>query len=150
MSHLSARPHSRSSHFHLLSGRGGSRPSSVKEGFTQHSAASHPIKGGAGLLDLERARTRRDRNFVGSQCAVCEEPLEHTLRGERIFQLACSHVSHEACFYELIRELESETCPTCDAPLALDSNRGGNVLDIGGFAVVGFALSMWLILSQGN
>ncbi|KAI0013914.1 Pleckstrin homology domain-containing protein [Xylariaceae sp. FL0662B] len=78
----------------------------------------------------ERSRTRRERTFVGSECAVCEEPLEHTLRGERILQFSCSHVSHEACFYEFIREFESQYCPSCDAPLHLDTSRGGNVLDI--------------------
>ncbi|RFU79072.1 von willebrand ring finger domain-containing [Trichoderma arundinaceum] len=78
----------------------------------------------------DRGRMRRDRTFVGSECAVCEEPLEHTLRGERILQFSCSHVSHEACFYEFIREMDAQYCPTCDAPLHLDSSRGGNVLDI--------------------
>lgn len=68
---------------------------------------------------------------MGSECAVCEEPLEHTLRGERILQFSCSHVSHEACFYEFIREFESQYCPSCNAPLHLDSSRAGNVLDIG-------------------
>lgn len=68
---------------------------------------------------------------MGAECAVCEEPLEHTLRGERILQFSCSHVSHEACFYEFIREFESQYCPTCNAPLHLDTSRGGNVLDIG-------------------
>jgi hypothetical protein len=68
---------------------------------------------------------------VGSECAVCEEPLEHTLRGERILQFSCSHVSHEACFYEFIREFDGQYCPTCNAPLHLDTSRGGNVLDIG-------------------
>lgn len=79
---------------------------------------------------VERSRLRRERTFVGSECAVCEEPLEHTLQGERILQFSCSHVSHEACFYEFIRELESQFCPTCDAPLHLDTSRGGNVIDI--------------------
>ncbi|KAK8036703.1 hypothetical protein PG993_008686 [Apiospora rasikravindrae] len=79
----------------------------------------------------DRTRTRRERTFVGSECSVCEEPLEHTLRGERILQFQCSHVSHEACFYEFIREFESQYCPSCDAPLHLDTSRGGNVLDIG-------------------
>ncbi|ATY61187.1 von Willebrand type A [Cordyceps militaris] len=78
----------------------------------------------------ERSRLRRERTFVGSECAVCEEPLEHTLQGERILQFSCSHVSHEACFYEFIREIESQYCPTCDAPLHLDTSRGGNVIDI--------------------
>ncbi|KAK3295693.1 pleckstrin domain-containing protein [Chaetomium fimeti] len=78
----------------------------------------------------DRTRTRRERTFVGSECAVCEEPLEHTLRGERILQFSCSHVSHEACFYEFIREFESQYCPSCNAPLHLDTSRGGNVLDI--------------------
>ncbi|KAM0485910.1 hypothetical protein ACHAPX_000606 [Trichoderma viride] len=80
--------------------------------------------------NADRSRMRRDRTFVGSECAVCEEPLEHTLRGERILQFSCSHVSHEACFYEFIREMEAQYCPACDAPLHLDSSRGGNVLDI--------------------
>jgi hypothetical protein len=79
----------------------------------------------------DRSRSRRERTFVGSECAVCEEPLEHTLRGERILQFSCSHVSHEACFYEFIREFESQYCPSCNAPLHLDTSRGGNVLDIG-------------------
>jgi hypothetical protein len=83
------------------------------------------------MLDTERSRTRRERTFVGSECAVCEEPLEHTLRGERILQFSCGHVSHEACFYEYIKEFESQYCPTCNAPLGLDTSRGGNVLDIG-------------------
>lgn len=86
--------------------------------------------GMAGMLDTDRSRTRRERTFVGSECAVCEEPLEHTLRGERILQFSCGHVSHEACFYEYIKEFESQYCPTCHAPLGLDTSRGGNVLDI--------------------
>lgn len=85
----------------------------------------------AGMLDNERSKSRRERTFVGSECAVCEEPLEHTLRGERILQFSCGHVSHEACFYEYIRESDSQFCPTCDAPLGLDTSRGGNVLDLG-------------------
>ncbi|KAL4905340.1 hypothetical protein BDW74DRAFT_15617 [Aspergillus multicolor] len=84
----------------------------------------------AGLMDVDRSRTRRERTFVGSECAVCEEPLEHTLRGERVLQFSCAHVAHEACFYEYLREIEGQYCPTCDAPLGLDSTRGGNVLDI--------------------
>ena len=87
--------------------------------------------GMAGMLDTDRSRTRRERTFVGSECAVCEEPLEHTLRGERILQFSCGHVSHEACFYEYIKEFESQYCPTCNAPLGLDTSRGGSVLDIG-------------------
>lgn len=82
-------------------------------------------------MEVDRTRTRRERTFIGSECAVCEEPLEHTLRGERVLQFSCSHVSHEACFYEYIREFESQYCPTCNAPLGLDTSRGGNVLDIG-------------------
>lgn len=84
-------------------------------------------------MEVDRTRTRRERTFVGAECAVCEEPLEHTLQGERVLQLSCSHVSHEACFYEYIREFESQDCPICNAPLALDTSRGGNVLDIGLF-----------------
>ncbi|KAF3938279.1 hypothetical protein ABW19_dt0206824 [Dactylella cylindrospora] len=83
-----------------------------------------------GPFDMDRTRNRRDRTFVGSECAVCDELLEHTLRGERVLQFSCSHVAHEACFYEYIREIDSQHCPTCDAPLGLDTSRGGNVLDI--------------------
>ena len=84
-----------------------------------------------GMMNSDRSRSRRERTFVGSECAVCEEPLEHTLRGERILQFSCTHVAHEACFYEFIREFDSQYCPTCNAPLHLDTSRGGNVLDIG-------------------
>ncbi|EOA83440.1 hypothetical protein ACJQWK_00438 [Exserohilum turcicum] len=84
----------------------------------------------AATMDIEKSRTRRERTFIGSECCVCEENLEYTLRGERILQLSCGHVSHEACFYEYIREFESQHCPTCDATLALDTSRGGNVLDL--------------------
>jgi Ring finger domain len=84
-----------------------------------------------GIVDPVRSRSRRERTFVGSECAACEEPLEHTLRGERILQFSCGHVSHEACFYEYIRESDSQYCPTCEAPLGLDTTRGGTILDIG-------------------
>lgn len=90
----------------------------------------------AGMLELERSRTRRERTFIGSECAVCEEPLEHTLRGERILQFSCGHVSHEACFYEYIKEFDAQYCPTCNAPLGLDTSRGGNVLDIGTIVIL--------------
>ncbi|EDU43852.1 von Willebrand and RING finger domain containing protein [Pyrenophora tritici-repentis] len=126
MSFLGLRPSSRSSH--------------TAKPFTSHSARSDANPGSqppprtgramAGVMDIERTRTRRERTFIGSECCVCEENLEYTLRGERILQLSCGHVSHEACFYEYIREFESQHCPTCDATLGLDTSRGGNVLDI--------------------
>lgn len=100
---------------------------------TSDSQSQHRPNTMAGMLDMDRGRSRRDRTFVGSHCAVCEEPLEHTLRGERILQFSCSHVSHEACFYEYIKEVDSQYCPECNAPLGLDSSRGGNVLDIGSY-----------------
>lgn len=71
--------------------------------------------------------SRRERTFIGSECAACEEPLEHTLRGERILQLSCGHVSHEACFYEYIKEFEAQSCPTCNAPLGVDTSRGAGI-----------------------
>ncbi|KAF2219034.1 von Willebrand and RING finger domain-containing protein [Elsinoe ampelina] len=76
---------------------------------------------------IEAKTGRRERTFIGAECAACEEPLEHTLRGERILQLSCGHVSHEACFYEYIKEFESQDCPSCSAPLGLDTTRGGNL-----------------------
>ena len=85
------------------------------------------------ITDSDRSRSRRERTFIGSECAACEEPLEHTLRGERVLQFSCGHVSHEACFYEYIREADSQYCPTCEAPLGLDTTRGGSILDIGKF-----------------
>ena len=103
----------------------------------------------AGMLDSERPRTRRERTFIGSECAVCEEPLEHTLRGERVLQFSCGHVSHEACFYEYIKEFDSQYCPTCNAPLGLDTSRGGNVLDIG-TGVLPFPIMLGLTLWQKN
>lgn len=104
----------------------------------------------AGMLEIERSRTRRERTFIGSECAVCEEPLEHTLRGERILQFSCGHVSHEACFYEYIKEFESQYCPTCNAPLGLDTSRGGNVLDLGNAAINESQISPLLTIPQRN
>ncbi|CAK4030320.1 hypothetical protein B0A55_02862 [Lecanosticta acicola] len=74
-----------------------------------------------------KAASRRERTFIGTQCAACEEPLEHMLRGERILQLSCGHVAHEACFYEYIKEFEEQTCPECGHPLGLDTSRGANL-----------------------
>ena len=91
------------------------------------SGAGNPM---AGMLDSDRARSRRERTFVGGECAACEELLEHTLRGERVLQFSCGHVAHEACFYEYIKDSDSQYCPTCDAPLSLDSFRGGSILDL--------------------
>ena len=82
------------------------------------------------ILNTERARSRRERTFVGGECAACEELLEHTLRGERVLQFSCGHVAHEACFYEYIKDSDCQVCPTCDAPLGLDSARGGSILDL--------------------
>lgn len=79
------------------------------------------------MLAAKGRESRRERTFIGSQCAACEEPLEHTLRGERILQLSCGHVAHEACFYEYIKEFEAQSCPTCDAPLGLDPSRGAGI-----------------------
>lgn len=85
-----------------------------------------------GMLDIERPAVfnRGERTFAGCRCVICEEPLEHTLRGERFLQLTCSHVSHEACFYDFIRHADSQHCPECSAPLGLDPGRGGNVLNL--------------------
>ena len=107
------------------------QPNPVYSNGTQTSFNWRSGRPMAGMLELERSRTRRERTFIGSECAVCEEPLEHTLRGERILQFSCGHVSHEACFYEYIKEFDSQCCPTCNAPLGLDTSRGGNVLDLG-------------------
>ncbi|KAL6249836.1 hypothetical protein RBB50_003692 [Rhinocladiella similis] len=84
----------------------------------------------AGMFESDRARSRKERTFVGGECAACEELLEHTLRGERILQFSCGHVAHEACFYEYIKDSDAQYCPACDAPLGLDSFRGGSILDL--------------------
>ncbi|KJZ78907.1 hypothetical protein HIM_01680 [Hirsutella minnesotensis 3608] len=131
-------------HDPLFPDKGNPFPAATRSDFSyrreSHSASSSsPVNAPrrVGSIDnnvmastTERSRSRRERTFVGSECAVCEEPLEHTLQGERILQFSCTHVSHEACFYEFIRELESQFCPTCDAPLHLDTTRGGNVIDL--------------------
>jgi hypothetical protein len=54
----------------------------------------------ASILDMEHSRARKDKTFLGGECAVCDEQLELTLRGERILQLSGGHIAHEACFYE--------------------------------------------------
>lgn len=113
---------------------------SVRSGNSNASRRVGSIDNNVMATNADRSRSRRERTFVGSECAVCEEPLEHTLRGERILQFSCTHVSHEACFYEFIREFESQYCPTCDAPLHLDTSRGGNVIDIG----------LWFFLRQSK
>lgn len=138
MAHLFSsgfRPSSRSSQLSLERGSlrggiGGSQRHHSKTSLTD-SIKPRSTRGMAGVLDLERSRTRRERTFIGAECAFCEELLEHTLRGERILQLSCGHVSHEACFYEYIKEFDTQECPTCNAPLGLDTSRGGNVLDLG-------------------
>ena len=96
---------------------------------TRVPGAAQPM---ASLMDADRSRSRRERTFVGGECAACEELLEHTLRGERVLQFSCGHVAHEACFYEYIKEsdAQSQYCPTCDAPLGLDTFRGGSILDL--------------------
>lgn len=120
MSHSGYRTASRSSH------RSGEALSTSK------SATGRPGKNMAQVLDtMDRSKSRKDRNFIGGECAVCEEPLELTLRGERILQLSCAHIAHEACFYEYLREFDSHLCPTCNAPLGLDSSRGATVPSIG-------------------
>ncbi|KAI3336588.1 von Willebrand factor type A domain-containing protein [Xylariaceae sp. AK1471] len=110
--------------------RAPSHRSSASRGSANSKDTVRPNPTMSGMMNTDRSRNRRERTFVGSECAVCEEPLEHTLRGERILQFSCSHVSHEACFYEFIREFDSQYCPSCNAPLHLDTSRGGNVLDI--------------------
>ncbi|KAF2674994.1 hypothetical protein BT63DRAFT_409118 [Microthyrium microscopicum] len=92
--------------------------------------SSSSKKGMASLMDIDHSRGRKDRTFIGGECAVCEEQLELTLRGERILQLSCGHIAHEACFYEYLREFDSHACPICNAPLSLDSSRGGSVPNI--------------------
>lgn len=82
----------------------------------------------ASMLDTDRSRSRRERTFVGGQCAACDELLEHTLKNERVLQFSCGHVAHEACLYEYIKDSDSHFCPTCDAPLGLDSARAGSVI----------------------
>ncbi|KAK2592167.1 hypothetical protein QQS21_010127 [Conoideocrella luteorostrata] len=110
--------------------RRGSSIGSTRSGTSTVSRRVGAIDNNVMASTADRSRLRRDRTFVGSECAVCEEPLEHTLQGERILQFSCSHVAHEACFYEFIREFDGQYCPTCEAPLHLDTSRGGNVLDI--------------------
>ena len=68
------------------------KPSKVQP--EQHPTTAR-LKGQRNSMLAARGReSRRERTFIGSQCAACEEHLEHTLRGERILQLSCGHVAH--------------------------------------------------------
>ena len=119
MSLLGFRPSSRSG-----SSVRAAKPFTNSNTTVDSQAPPHSARGMAGVMDIEKSRTRRERTYINMECCVCEESLEYTLRGERILQLSCGHVSHEACFYEYIREFESQHCPTCDATLGLDTSRG--------------------------
>lgn len=96
---------------------------------THHYVSSSVLRGQEQRNEMFNSKSsrRNDRTFIGSDCAACEEPLEHMLRGERVLQLTCGHVAHEACFYEYIKEFQAQTCPTCEKPLGLDTSRGGNL-----------------------
>jgi hypothetical protein len=118
MSFIGLRPSSRSSSNRTA------KPFTASSTTLDAQAPPHSARGMAGAMDIERSRTRRERTYINMECCVCEESLEYTLRGERILQLSCGHVSHEACFYEYIREFESQQCPTCNATLGLDTSRG--------------------------
>ncbi|KAH7067794.1 Pleckstrin homology domain-containing protein, partial [Paraphoma chrysanthemicola] len=118
MSFIGFRPNSRSSSARTA------KPFASSSTTINSQAPPHSARGMAGVMDIERSRTRRERTYINMECCVCEESLEYTLRGERILQLSCGHVSHEACFYEYIREFESQHCPTCNATLGLDTSRG--------------------------
>ncbi|KEQ70946.1 hypothetical protein M436DRAFT_51880 [Aureobasidium namibiae CBS 147.97] len=110
--------------------RGGSNSSRLKKQQAQNLAPAPPSTSHdelGDMIDATGPKSRRERTLIGTECAACEEPLEHTLRGERILQLSCGHVAHEACFYEFIKEFESQECPSCNAPLGLDTSRGGNL-----------------------
>ncbi|GAB7346049.1 hypothetical protein MBLNU457_4815t2 [Dothideomycetes sp. NU457] len=110
--------------FHSISkGRHSQRPRTSQS--TSSNTSYHDELGT--MIDATGPKGRRERTLIGAECSVCDEPLEHTLRGERILQLSCSHVAHEACFYEYIKEFDSQTCPTCNAPLSVDTSRGGNL-----------------------
>lgn len=141
---LSATPYRQSPH------RAPSHRSSASRGSTTSKDTIRQNPTISGMMNADRGRNRRERTYVGSECAVCEEPLEHTLRGERILQFQCSHVSHEACFYEFIREFDSQYCPSCNAPLHLDTTRGGNVLDIGRSKLTVFQLRCFLSSTNGQ
>lgn len=78
-----------------------------------------------GMLELERSRARLERTFVGYECAVCKEPLEHIR-----FRFSCGHVSHDACFYQYLGDFDAQHCPACNLPL-LYTILKGKLLDIG-------------------
>ncbi|KAH8724278.1 von Willebrand and RING finger domain-containing protein [Phaeosphaeriaceae sp. PMI808] len=118
MSFIGFRPNSRSSSARTV------KPFGSSSTTINSQAPPHSARGMAGVMDIEKSRTRRERTYINMECCVCEESMEYTLRGERILQLSCGHVSHEACFYEYIREFDSQQCPTCNATLGLDSSRG--------------------------
>ncbi|KAL1954996.1 hypothetical protein VTO42DRAFT_349 [Malbranchea cinnamomea] len=138
-----SRPRSSVSQPHLSSPNRSDSITSSSRGHTAHAGRHRAYSNLSGQPSLtspsassvlestmDHTRTRRDRTFVDVECAVCEERLELTLKGERVLQFSCGHVSHEACFYQYIKEVDSQYCPTCGAALGLDSSRGGNIIDI--------------------
>lgn len=67
---------------------------------------------------------RPKRTFAGSNCAICEEPIQHTLQGERIRQLSCLiHVSHEICFQQSNNKYSAKRCPGCNIQTLIDSSK---------------------------
>jgi hypothetical protein len=100
---------------------------------------------------MERKPINGDVNFVGGECALCEELLEHKLSGEHVFQFVCGHVAHEACFYQHLGDENPEMhCPTCDQPLALSAAaRGGSIHDLG-LAPLDMSVIHFLIKPQAS
>ena len=81
--------------------------------------------------DSDFKRSAKGMRLVGAKCTVCEEPLEHMLRGERFIQFVCQHVAHEECLYEYLKQVDSVNCPSCDMRLRIDPARGVTPVNIG-------------------
>ncbi|KAK9474542.1 uncharacterized protein V1510DRAFT_428364 [Dipodascopsis tothii] len=70
------------------------------------------------------SQERGGRTLVGSYCAVCDEPLQYTIHGERIVRFGCGHNLHDLCLRETLRygagpppgpgrQLHNQ-CPQCE------------------------------------
>ncbi|KAF2446128.1 hypothetical protein P171DRAFT_430342 [Karstenula rhodostoma CBS 690.94] len=129
--------------------RGGTNSSAIptasrSSGDSDYSGYSNEQEIGVGTLPAAEIILGHGATDQRLECAVCEETLEHTLRDERILQLPCGHISHDACLTGYVRAF-LQHCPVCNVAFELENSRGRNVLDMKGTSTQPGLLSESLI-----